>query len=200
MNQPHSAVLVDLLMAVMNSLDVWAGAAGDRQAGLRWRDEVTRRMAASTSYVPYEELVAEAAADLGLSPTAPADLGARWATMKPWSDSAALDRLTVPFAFVTNTSRELAQLAAGRSGLSPTFTLSAEEAGWYKPQPAIYRLACERIGAAPAQVRYIAGSPYDAEGARRAGLQPVLVRRRVDQAPPTDLTIPVVASITDALT
>ena len=199
-DEPHSAVLVDLLMAVMNSLDVWTEAAGDRETGLRWRDEVMRRMAASTSYVPYEDLVAEAAAELGLPPTAPPDLRARWATMDPWPDAAALDRLTVPYAFVTNASRELGELAARRSGLRPSFTLSAEEAGWYKPHPAIYRLACERIGVSPAKVRYIAGSPYDADGARRAGLQPILARRRADQAPPADTTIPLVASIAEAVT
>jgi len=68
--------------------------------------------------------------------------------------------------------------AAERSGLEPAFTLSAEEAGWYKPREEIYRLACERMGAPAGEIRFIAGAPYDALGAAAAGLRTALVARR----------------------
>ena len=54
----------------MNSLDVWAAAARDREAGLRWRDRVTARMTRGGAYRPYEELVASEARELPLPPDA----------------------------------------------------------------------------------------------------------------------------------
>jgi 2-haloacid dehalogenase len=192
------AVLFDLLMGVMDSLQVWAAAAGDRERGLRWRDAVTERMVAAEAYVSYEGLLAEAAAETGLPPTAAADLLDRWRAMTPWPDARAIGRLSLPYAFVTNCSRELATVAAERSGLEPAFTLSAEEAGWYKPRAEIYRLACERIGAPPEQIRFVAGASYDALGAAAVGLGTVLVARR---PPPDRLPAPiaVVRSLEEAL-
>lgn len=35
-----SALLLDLLMAVMNSVETWALAAGDERAGLAWRESL----------------------------------------------------------------------------------------------------------------------------------------------------------------
>lgn len=172
------AVLLDLLMAVMNSLETWSIAASDRDTGLAWRDAVTERMRAASRYVEYRELVADGAAAVDLDPAFANRLLEAWREMEPWSDASHLATLGVPYAFVTNCSEELALLAARRSGLTPCFTLSAERAGWYKPRPEVYRQAVERIGASPGQVLFIAGAPYDAEGARRAGLQAALVVRR----------------------
>jgi 2-haloacid dehalogenase len=185
-NAPMSVhgVLFDLLMGVMNSLDPWMAAAGDAKRGFRWRDAVTARMLAARRYAPYEDLVAEAAAEIGLPPSAPGELFDRWLRMEPWPDTAAVSRLSLPYGFVTNTSRALARIAAGRSGLEPRFTLSAEEAGWFKPEPAIYLAACRRLGLNPARVGFVAGSPYDAAGARGAGMRSWLVVRRPDHGSP----------------
>lgn len=175
------AVLFDLLMAVMNSLAIWSTTAGDPRRGLAWRDAVTRRMAASATYVPYEEQVVGAAADVGLPRQAAFDLFGHWREMEPWPDSAALSRLALPYAFVTNCSMALAGIAADRSQLTPRFVLSAEEAGWYKPDPRIYREACRRLPSSPESTFFVAGSAYDADGARAAGLQAVLVARHPDE-------------------
>ena len=174
------AVLFDLLMAVMNSLAVWAAAAGDERRGLAWRDALTRRMAASAGYAPYEELVRDAGTEVGLPGEAASALFDRWQEMEPWPDSAALARLALPYAFVTNSSGRLARMAAARSRLAPRFVLSAEEVGLYKPDARIYGEACRRLGSQPSETLFVAGSPYDAEGARAAGLQAVLVTRRPD--------------------
>jgi 2-haloacid dehalogenase len=173
-------LLFDLLMAVMNSPAIWATAASNERRGLAWRDAVTGRMAASRTYVPYEELVRGAAAELGLSREAVSELFEGWREMNPWPDSAALSRLPLPYAFVTNCSERLARVAADRSELTPRFVLSAEEAGWYKPDPRIYREACRRLASAPESTLFVAGAAYDAEGAGAAGLQALLVARRED--------------------
>jgi 2-haloacid dehalogenase len=178
------AILFDLLMAVMNSLAVWSGAAGDQRRGLAWRDSVSRKMAASPAYVPYEELVVGAAAELGLPRDAASELFDRWQEMEPWPDSAALSRLKLPYAFVTNSSKPLAHVAADQAQLAPRFVLSAEEAGWYKPNPQIYEEARRRLGSPPESTLFVAGSAYDADGAAAAGLQAALVARRPGDAAP----------------
>src|SRR5919106_752973 len=127
-------------------------AAGGRNLGLAWRDAVTERMIAAGRYVPYDGLVESAAAALSLPTGAAERLHRAWADMRRWMDAAAIERLEVPFAFVTNCSAELANLAAARSALRPAFILSAEDAGWFKPRPEIYRIACQRIGSAPTDV------------------------------------------------
>lgn len=172
------AILFDLLMAVMNSMAAWADAAADETAGLAWRDSVTRRMVEIERYVPYEELVEAAAAERGLPPSAPGRLWKTWRRMEPWPDAAALVSLTTPYGFVTNCSHALAERAAARSHLRPRVILSAEEAGWYKPRPEVYRLACQRIGSRPERTLFVAGAAYDAVGALAAGLHACVVVRR----------------------
>jgi len=165
-------------MAVMNSPATWKAAAGGAALGMAWRDAVTDRMRRVKRYVPYDALVAEAAAGLGMPPSSAGRLRTEWRRMQPWPDAAGLARLSLPYAFVTNCSAELAREAAVRSGLDPRFTLSAEEAGWYKPSSQVYRAACLRIGSVPERTVFVAGAAYDAEGALAAGLRSSLVRRR----------------------
>jgi len=191
-------VLFDLLMAVMDSVAVWVAAAGPRNRGLEWRDAVTTRMRQASAYVPYEDLVQHAAADLGLPSGATADLLTRWAVMERLPDADALEALWIRYGFVTNTSTSLADTAARRANLAPRFTLSAEEAGVFKPTPGIYEEACRRLATRPSRTLFVAGSPYDAEGAHSAGLRTVLVDRRSDLPPPR-AGIPVVGSLDEVV-
>ena len=179
--RPVAGVLLDLLMAVMDSLAIWSAAARDHRRGLAWRDAVTARMVQSAAYVSYEELVATVARELHLPDRSTPDLFEAWGHMDPWPDATSLARLTVPYGFVTNCSRRLAMRAARRSGLRPDFVLSAEEAGWYKPDARTYRAARRKLGVPPRGVLFVAGSAYDATGARRAGLRAAYVARRSDQ-------------------
>jgi len=191
-------LLLDLLMGVMNSLAVWTAAAGGPEVGLRWRDAVTARMVAARTYTPYEELVADAARHVGLPAAATRALLDAWSRMEPWPDAAALSHVALPYGFVTNTSAHLARIAADRSRLRPRFTLSAQEAGWFKPEPAVYVAACRQLGAPPGQTIFVAGSPYDAAGATDAGLRAWLVVRRPDHHP-TELSIAVATSLQEVV-
>jgi 2-haloacid dehalogenase len=130
-------------------------------------------------------LVTDAAAELGMDGSAPDRLREAWAGMRPWPDARSLANLRLPYAFVTNCSSALATVAAARSGLAPAFTLSAEEAGWYKPRPEAYRVAIERLRVTPSDVLFVAGAAYDAAGADAAGLRASLVARR-----PADRELP----------
>lgn len=192
------AVLFDLLMAVMDSPATWGTAAGNPELGMRWRDAVTARMQRAGRYVSYEGMVFAAAARLALASTATERLWEAWREMRPRPDAGALGALAVPYAFVTNCSRELARIATECAGLEPRFTLSAEEAGMYKPSLGIYDLASQRMGVSPQGTLYVAGAAYDATGALAAGMQPILVRRR---PPPRSLDprITVVTSLDEVI-
>lgn len=153
------------------------------------------------AYVPYPALVEGEAASLGLPVDAPAALFGAWPGMALRPDAASLMRLPLPYGFVTNCSAALAAItgeSAIRARLRPRFVLSAEEAGWYKPHRAIYLEACRRLGLRPGETFYVAGSQYDAEGARAAGLRVALVARR----PPASVLSPGIlqaGSLPDAL-
>lgn len=59
------------------------------------------------------------------------------------------------------------------------FTLSAGEAGAWKPKPEIFVRALELAGATPAEALYVGDNYYaDVVGARNAGLAAVLIDRR----------------------
>lgn len=75
-------------------------------------------------------------------------------------------------------SRLLAILAGhGLDGLVDDIVVSAR-VGFRKPHPAIFAEACRRMDAAPAEAVHVGDSFHDdVQGARRAGISPVLIRR-----------------------
>ena len=55
--------------------------------------------------------------------------------------------------------------------------------GLMKPDPAIYQLACERLGVRPQQCLYVGDSGDELAGASRMGMHPMLIRTRYDENP-----------------
>ena len=68
--------------------------------------------------------------------------------------------------------------AAGIGGLLDA-VLSVEAAGVFKPDPRVYRLACERFGVAPDAVAFFSSNAWDAFGARVFGFQVFWINRSV---------------------
>lgn len=66
--------------------------------------------------------------------------------------------------------------AAGIAGLLDP-VLSIEAVGIYKPAPAVYALACDRLGLPPERIAFLSGNSWDQAGAACFGLQVVAVRR-----------------------
>jgi len=68
--------------------------------------------------------------------------------------------------------------------------ITAEEAGFYKPDPRPHRLALERLGIAPGEAAFVAGSGYDLIGTAAVGLRTYWHNRvglsRPDGAPHAD--------------
>ena len=75
------AVLFDLLTALLDSWTVWNRAAGSEAQGRAWRADYLRRTYGCGAYQPYEQLVQESAAAVGLPASAPQALEAHWAEL-----------------------------------------------------------------------------------------------------------------------
>jgi 2-haloacid dehalogenase len=168
------AVLFDLLTALIDSWTLWNSVAGSEAAGRRWRAEYLRLTYGCSAYVPYETLVRDAARNTGLAESAADALEARWLDLPVWSDAQqALDALKgrTKLAVVTNCSIRLGALAAARLQTPWDCVVTAEEAGAYKPDPRPYRLALERLGVAPQEAAFVAGSGYDLFGTSAVGLR-----------------------------
>lgn len=191
------AVLFDLLTALIDSWTLWNSVAGSEAAGRRWRAEYLRLTYGCGAYVPYETLVRDAARNTGLAESVADALEARWLDLPVWSGAQqALDALKgrTKLAVVTNCSIRLGALAAARLKTSWDCVVTAEEAGAYKPDARPYRLTLERLGVAPQEAAFVAGSGYDLFGTSSVGLRTYWHNRvglaRPDGAPAAALERP----------
>lgn len=188
------AVLFDLLTALIDSWTLWNEVAGSETTGRTWRAEYLRLTYGCGAYVPYEQLVRDAARITGLPESMADKLEARWPELPVWSGAqAALDALQgrTKLAVVTNCSVRLGRLAAERLNVRWNVIITAEEAGCYKPDPRPYRLALSQLGVAPNEAAFVAGSGYDLFGTSAVGLRTYWHNRvglaRPDGAPPAAL-------------
>ncbi|AWN47403.1 haloacid dehalogenase [Methylobacterium terrae] len=184
----YDAVLFDLLTALLDSWTLWNAVAGDDDLGRRWRAEYLRITYRTGGYRPYEALVAEAAEAVGLPRTAAGQLDERYGELKPWPGVPqalrALAAASVPLGIVTNCSERLGRIAAGCVGVDVAVLVTAERAGFYKPDPRTYRLGLREIGVAAPRCLFVAGSPYDLVGTGAAGLPTYWHDRSGMTAPP----------------
>ncbi len=170
------AVLFDLLSALLDSWSLWDDIAGSEERGRRWRFEYLRLTYGTGAYVPYVDLVAQSAAAVGLPRTLAGELEARWDELAPWPGAgAALRRIAreMPIGVATNCSQVLGVRAAGLIGAPFRSVVTAESAGFYKPDPRMYHAGVEALGVPAGEVLFVAGSPRDIRGAVSAGLEVV---------------------------
>lgn len=192
-----TAVLFDLLTALLDSWTVWNAAAGSEPAGRAWRAEYLRLTYGCGAYVPYEQLVETAARHVGLPASAPAALEAAWDTLPAWDGADSLLQALRPhckLGVVTNCSTRLGRRAAARLAIDWDVVVTSEEAGFYKPDPRPYQLALDRLGVAPQDTAFVAGSGFDLFGTAAVGLRTFWHNRvgltRPDGAPPPELEAP----------
>ncbi|SFB69568.1 HAD-IA family hydrolase [Collimonas sp. OK412] len=203
MAKKYQAILFDLLTALLDSWSVWDRAAGSEQAGRAWRAEYLRLTYGCGAYQPYEELVAQAAQNVGLTADLAQQLEQNWLDLQPWPDAAAtLVRLRQDYRLgvVTNCSARLGRLAADRVGVPFEVVVTSEQAGFYKPDPRPYRLALEKLGLPAERVLFVAGSAYDMFGTAQVGLD-TFWHNRIGLAAPAGAPAPLAESarITDLL-
>ena len=174
MARAYDAVLFDLLTALLDSWTLWNSVAGSDAAGHRWRTEYLKRTYATGRYRPYEDLVGEAAENVGLPRELAQELASRYAELVPWPEVRDVLRTLhdagVPLGVVTNCSETLGRIAADCVGIPFTVVVTAERAGYYKPQPQPYLLAMNELRVQPNRCLFVAGSAYDLFGTARVGL------------------------------
>jgi 2-haloalkanoic acid dehalogenase type II len=185
-------VLFDLLTALVDSWKLWDRVAGNAADGRRWRAAYLRNTYGAGSYRPYEELVREAATEVGLQSALGDRLAQSYGDLAPWPEvPEVLTALqgTVRLAVVTNCSEALGRIAAARTGIAFDAVVTAERAGFYKPHPRPYRLALEELGVAAGDCFFVAGSAYDLPGAAAVGM-PVFWHDRVGMTMPAGAPAP----------
>jgi len=179
----YAAIGFDLLTALLDTWSLWSDVAGDRALGMRWH-AAAQELLRGKRYRPFDDVLREAASQVGV-PRAGADaLLRRWGEFEPWPDvPPVLAKLDGTKRFiVTNCSRKLGRLAAFRAG-SFDLVVTAEEAGAYKPDPLPYRMALDRLALDPAEVLFVAGSAHDVGGAARVGMDVYWANRGGAPAP-----------------
>ncbi|MBS0338747.1 MAG: HAD-IA family hydrolase [Proteobacteria bacterium] len=185
--QRYDAILFDLLTALIDSWSLWNRVAGSEEAGRAWRAEYLRLTYGCGSYAPYEELVGRAALSTGLSQAHADRLEAEWDHLQPWDDAIPLLRDLAPryrLGVVTNCSERLGRRAAARMQVPFDCIVTAERAGYYKPDPAPYELALRDLGLPADRVLFVAGSGFDLIGTGRVGLDTLWHNRVGLAAPP----------------
>ncbi|HZQ73577.1 MAG TPA: phosphoglycolate phosphatase [Burkholderiales bacterium] len=89
-----------------------------------------------------------------------------------------LERITAPRACVTNKAERFTLPLLERMGLARYFdaVVCGDHVARGKPDPLAYLVACERLGARPAEVLVIGDSENDVLAARAGGMRVVCVR------------------------
>jgi 2-haloacid dehalogenase len=168
----YQAVLFDLLTGLLDSWTVWNRVAGGEAAGREWRAKYLELTYGCGAYRPYETLVAEAAVATGLTQRNAAALYERWNEIAPWDEAPRVLKSLkgLRLGVVTNCSEPLGRAAAAKLGVPFDVIVTAERAGFYKPDPAPYRLALSELALQAGEVLFVAGSGFDLIGTGRVGL------------------------------
>jgi len=179
--EQYHAVVFDLLTALLDSWSLWNKVAGAESVGMDWRTRYLQLTYQAGSYRSYEDIIKEAAQEVGLISGHAEALIRRWGELEPWPEAREVMRVLlekVPVAVATNSSHSLADIAVAALGVSIPVVVTAEEAGYYKPHPSPYRIALDRLQLASTSVLFVAGSAADVPGASAVGMSVFWHNRR----------------------
>jgi 2-haloalkanoic acid dehalogenase type II len=179
--EQYQAVVFDLLTALLDSWSLWNEVAGAESVGMDWRTRYLQLTYQAGSYRSYEDIIKEAAQEVGLTSGHAEALIRRWGELEPWPEAREVMRVLlekVPVAVATNSSHSLADIAVAALGVSIPVVVTAEEAGYYKPHPSPYRIALDRLQLASTSVLFVAGSAADVPGASAVGMSVFWHNRR----------------------
>jgi len=138
-----------------------------------WRKaqlELTWTLNQEGRFEPFDQVTRRALDQVapGLSAAEAERLCAAWLTLPAFPEVApTLQRLRAAgarTAILSNGTRAMIESAVGAAGLPIDDILSVEQVGVYKPDPRVYALL-PREG-----TLFVSANPFDAEGARHAGL------------------------------
>ena len=129
-------------------------------------------------------------------------LGMTGHRLRPWPDAReALRRLAGRFTIVALSNGNLSMLTDlfAAAGLTWHCVLSGEMVHAYKPDPAVYRLAINRLALNPHRTLMVAAHPWDLRAAAAHGLRTAYIERAGEGEPESsdafDLSAPDLAAL-----
>lgn len=185
------AVVFDLLSALVDSWTLWDQIAGSTELGRKWRGSYLELTYGVGPYRPYEDLVVEAATRIDLPGEWGTQLVTRWSELEAWPEvPTILNQLRgrVKLGVVTNCSASLGQQAAAIAGDFDA-VVTAEQIGFYKPDPRTYQAALDQLGVEKHETLFVAGSPFDLIGCGNFGI-PVYWHNRIGLKRPEHFPAP----------
>jgi len=145
------------------------------------------------SYVPFSQVTAEAL-DFAMESSGIRDEGIRKDLMALYFQLSTYPEVTAMLeqlkaagmrtAILSNGSPDMLQAAVDNAGIGALLdaVLSVDELKTFKPDPRVYRLACDRLGVAAGEVAFQSSNAWDAHAASHFGFRVVWVNR-FGQAP-----------------
>jgi 2-haloacid dehalogenase len=191
---------------------------GDAAVRRTWFGLVLRNALTLTIIGDYRDFVAVGAASLEMVATergvalSAADRAAVAGTMThltPHPDVVPnLERLTgagYHIVALTNSPQDAAETQLANAGIATGFDkiMSVAPVGQFKPAPAVYEMAADRLGVTPSDMRMVAAHDWDIAGAMRAGCAGAYITRPgmvVNPLfPEPDIVGPDLTSVTDQI-
>jgi 2-haloacid dehalogenase len=148
-----------------------------KQLEYTWQRSLMQR------YVPFSQVTREAlaysCAALGLSHREHEEtLMAEYLRLAPFPEvRAALNRLKMKRAILSNGSPDLLDPLVRNSGLSFDAVLSVDELKIYKPAPQVYELAVQRLKVSKDRIGFVSSNCWDALGAKSFGFRVYWINR-----------------------
>jgi 2-haloacid dehalogenase len=163
--------------------------------------------------ISFEQITRRALGDtltrskLDLPESLRAQLVNAWQDLQPWPEAPhVLDSLKAHgYRLGLLSNGDTAMLHAVSKNLPPVFdyVYSSEQAGYYKPHPAVYALPLRSLQLRADEVLHVAGSATDALGAKAAGLGCAWSNRNhepiLDPSYPVDYNMPDLSQLLEVL-
>jgi 2-haloacid dehalogenase len=135
-------------------------------------------------YVPFSQVTREALAysctalGLELSVERMEALMSEYLRLEPFPEvPAALERLSVKRAILSNGSPDLLEPLVRNSGLKFDAVLSVDELKIFKPAPQVYELAVKRLRVPKERIGFVSSNCWDALGAKSFGFRVYWINR-----------------------
>ena len=148
-----------------------------KQLEYTWQRSLMQR------YVPFSQVTRDAlaysCAVLGLSHGEhEEELMAEYLRLSPFPEvPAALERLKVKRAILSNGSPDLLEPLVRNSGFKFDAVLSVDELKIYKPAPQVYELAVRRLKVPKERIGFVSSNCWDALGAKSYGFRVYWINR-----------------------
>ncbi|MBV9192005.1 MAG: haloacid dehalogenase type II [Betaproteobacteria bacterium] len=148
-----------------------------KQLEYTWQRSLMQR------YVPFSQVTREAltysCAALGLSHREHEEaLMAEYLHLAPFPEvPAALERLKMKRAILSNGSPDLLDPLVHNSGFKFDAVLSVDELKIFKPAPQVYELAVKRLNVPKARIGFVSSNCWDALGAKSFGFRVYWINR-----------------------